>query len=137
MHASGCPEPAGAARLLAEALGLHDGLPDGIFPLLGDYIREHSEPRWGGVPDGSVPGPVDAGLVRDLVMERARSAPRFSVNDFYRMLPPEAHHLIDPAFRGLRGQFEAIGTEIAVNPARKGSRVTVYSLRSHQGASRG
>ena len=72
--------------------------------------------------------------VKARVLEFARSSGRpFSANRFYVDLPPEARPLIGPALQSLRHRhFETLGTEIAISPARKMSRVTVYRLREEQ-----
>jgi hypothetical protein len=104
------------ALLLLDEIGLEED------PL--GALREMKERRRAAAPSW------DLARVKTLVLERARARTPFSANCFYKTLPPEAWPLIGPALQSLRhAHFVTAGTEIAVNPARKSSRVTIYQLK--------
>jgi hypothetical protein len=112
------------AMLMMDILGLGPPAEPDPFP---ELRRRQADRSWE-EPD---PEPVfDLESVKTMILNYARVAPDFSANTFYLALPDAAHPLIGPAIQSLRRRhFEAAGTEIAVNPARKGSRVTVYRFR--------
>jgi hypothetical protein len=111
------------AMLMTDVLGIGPPERESPFPELRSLLDARRPPE--------EPEPVfDLESVKAMILAYARAAPDFSANHFYLALPDEAHPLIGPAIQSLRRRhFEAAGTEIAVNPARKGSRVTVYRMR--------
>ena len=118
-----------AAVVLGRSLDADDArlLLGAVMPLDGEDLRDllkelreemRCERAW--TADG----------VRDLVLRLGSDGRPFSANRFYAELPPAAWGLIGPALQSLRHRhFETVGTELAANPARKRSLVTVYRLR--------
>jgi hypothetical protein len=97
-------------------------LLDAVTGLQGDDLRlllkELAAPLW------------TLARVKKLVLERGRDGRSFSANRFYAELPPSAWALIGPALQSLRHRrLDSVGTELAENPARKRSLVTLYRLR--------
>jgi hypothetical protein len=132
-----------AWRILARAIDMDDALLllDAILPAGDDpkeicrelkkHVDENGHLNLPPVtPLTKTAEPWTLDRMTKLVLGHAAIGAPFSANHFYLTLPEDAHPLIGPAIQKLRHRyFETLGTEIAISPSRKGSRVTVYRLR--------